>query len=354
MPMPMPTITRSLPCRAPATPIAPLRLLSVLALGYAAATAMFLASLGQDPVVVLAGMVDAFPTLVSVAGTLVSPLRAAFAVAFLLALPRTRRLIRQRGAETAMAVAYASLTVIIFGFVKNNLSQLVPFWADPVFADLDLALHFGHEPRQLLGWLDAFTTNQLYFIYMNCWLLPAILLPAILALCDADAARRRAFTLLWFAGWVGLGNVLALPLMSAGPIFYDMLPVADPDRFADVTAFVARDESFFLAMVRDNLWQAHASGQTTVGSGISAMPSVHVGMATVVALYVHERLSDCARALRLPSPLRSLTWALPLGIVATYQVLSVWLGWHYAVDGYLSILVICALARWMRRGPWRR
>lgn len=152
-----------------------------------------------------------------------------------------------------------------------------------------------------------------------------------------------------------LGNVLALALLSAGPIFYDHLPVPDPQRYSDVSAFVSRTDAEALKILRDGLWWASSTRQTAVGSGISAMPSVHVGMATVVALYVFERLADAAA--RLPRNLRPVglltQWAVPLAIVGTYQALSVWLGWHYAVDGYLSILVICVLARWMRRGPWR-
>ena len=56
---------------------------------------------------------------------------------------------------------------------------------------------------------------------------------------------------------------------------------------------------------------------------MSAMPSLHVGGAVVVAL-----------ALRTVSPLvAALGWAS----VVLVLVGSVALGWHYAIDGYVSI-----------------
>jgi len=38
-----------------------------------------------------------------------------------------------------------------------------------------------------------------------------------------------------------------------------------------------------------------------------------------------------------------------IGVIAAYQVLSVHLGWHYAIDGYFSILTVVALRRWLGR-----
>ena len=38
-----------------------------------------------------------------------------------------------------------------------------------------------------------------------------------------------------------------------------------------------------------------------------------------------------------------------IGVIAAYHVLSVHLGWHYAIDGYFSILTVVALRRWLGR-----
>jgi len=61
-------------------------------------------------------------------------------------------------------------------------------------------------------------------------------------------------------------------------------------------------------------------------------------MATVLALYLFE--------------LDRRLWPLSLLFVALYQFLSVYLAWHYAIDGYFSILVILPAWAFLRaRAP---
>ena len=82
-------------------------------------------------------------------------------------------------------------------------------------------------------------------------------------------------------------------------------------------------------------------GGTFIGSGISAMPSLHVAMAYLLYLAVSARLKLIA-----------------LVYVGLIWIGSVHLGWHYAVDGLLSILVVFLIWRgagsfveWLER-PW--
>ena len=63
-----------------------------------------------------------------------------------------------------------------------------------------------------------------------------------------------------------------------------------------------------------------------VHNGISAFPSVHVGLIAMNALFVAERSRMLGR----------VAWLYVVLIVAS----SVYLGWHYAIDGYVSILVV--------------
>jgi membrane-associated phospholipid phosphatase len=95
---------------------------------------------------------------------------------------------------------------------------------------------------------------------------------------------------------------------------------------------------------QEMLWSNYQMRDVMVGSGISAMPSMHVAIATLFALV-------CWRVRR---------W---LGIVMTiYAVIimigSVHLGWHYAVDGYLGAAAMLAIwwcVGWcLRRAAERR
>ena len=79
------------------------------------------------------------------------------------------------------------------------------------------------------------------------------------------------------------------------------------------------------ALSQEYLWILHSLGQTGFGSGISAFPSVHVGLATFNALFAWEY----SRRLGI------LAFVYP-GLI---QASSVYLGWHYAIDGYAAIIV---------------
>ena len=75
-------------------------------------------------------------------------------------------------------------------------------------------------------------------------------------------------------------------------------------------------------VAQDILWKDYASGALDVGNGISAMPSLHVGGATLCALL------GCRTNKRLGIALSAYAVILMIG--------SVHLGWHYAIDGYVA------------------
>ena len=93
----------------------------------------------------------------------------------------------------------------------------------------------------------------------------------------------------------------------------------------------------FIGQVQVELWDMYAEGFLALGTGISAFPSVHVAMATVIALYVSERS----------------VWLIPVAgtYLAAILVLSVHTGFHYAVDGYASIFLVAIAWRWLRPQP---
>lgn len=241
-----------------------------------------------------------------------------------------------RVAPTIYALVGCFAFSMAFSMLKTSIPFIQPFYADPFFAQLDRVLHFGVDPyvwaHRLSPWVPANAVAVLYFLI---WSLPAVFLPMFIALTDADAARARRFLILYAVGWIGLGNIAALMGSSVGPVYYDRL--LGGTTFADlITALQTSGISASkFGMIQDGLWHLYAQSGQSVGSGISAFPSVHVALSCVTMLYLAERS-------RILAP-------VGFGFLIAILFCSVYNGWHYAVDGYASIAVISGVWAFLRR-----
>jgi len=232
-------------------------------------------------------------------------------------LPRVR--------QAVILLMLCSLFFPAFTITKTHLSAIVPFYADPWLAELDAALHFGQDPWRLAHALQGEAVTAFgVWLYHDLWLIPAMFMPVILRLVDDDDARVMRFIYLYFLTWIVLGNLVALGLMSAGPVYYDRL--FEAGRFAGLGQVLAEIDAPRLTGFQEFLWDNYANGRQSAGSGISAFPSVHIGMVTVWALYIAERFPRAT--------------PLSVALVVVYTFYSVYLGWHYAIDAYFSTLVL--------------
>lgn len=234
------------------------------------------------------------------------------------------------------AVAGSVLFQVGFSFLKSTMPMVVPFYADAALAEADHWLHGGNDPWVIAHILGAYLpVDGLLPFYLPVWLVPAIGLPVVLAVADDSDDRRARFLALYMFCWIFLGNALAFAGSSVGPIYYDAL--LGSDRFAPLLS-VLRETGIAegeIGMVQDRLWAAYADSNMALGLGISAFPSVHLAVATMTALYMAER----SRWLVLPGMM----------FIALILFLSVYTGYHYAVDGYFSILVVAAAWALLRR-----
>lgn len=229
--------------------------------------------------------------------------------------------------DVGYAVGGTCFLKLGYTLFKTSMTLMVPFYADTFFADLDRLLHFGHDPWVLLHGIGAWVPAGLAdAVYVRSWFIIAFGFPLLLAATDPDRGRQNRFLILNGVAWIGIGNALALATMSAGPVYHDRL--LGGVRFADLTDALAASgvSTALTGAIQEHLWFGYETHAAALGSGISAFPSVHVAMSAVFALYVAERW-------------RFLAWPA-FAYLAAIQFLSVWLGWHYAVDGYASIAVI--------------
>ena len=223
-----------------------------------------------------------------------------------------------------------------FSALKAAIPKEIPFWLDQPLAAAEQSL-FGADPWQLshavLGWATP-AIDQLYATFVPVHAI------AVLAVLTAAPSERKTQALITLAlSWLLVGIAGAYLLSSAGPIFYDR--VFGGDRFAELMAVLG--DAPVATRTAGLLWYFHSRDMPVIANGISAMPSMHVGLTLWLALVVRE------------SRIAPLAWAY----FAFMWIGSVHLGWHYAADGLVAAAAVLLLwqaapalsfARWGGRG----
>jgi hypothetical protein len=217
---------------------------------------------------------------------------------------------------------------------KALLPHLTTYDADPLLTLIDGV--FGFQPWQLthalFGPVATVVLDRLYltwFFVSTATLFAVIFLPAL-------AAHKGQVLLTFVICWIVLGAGLALLVPSVGPCFYGKIyPGVDPFEPLMTKLQLIQADGHYLNALRAQakLWGDHASDTVGFGSGLSAMPSLHISIATITWLLL--------RQLRLGW--LGLTWVVVIWIG------SIHLGWHYASDGIVAVFI--TLLIWKLCGP---
>lgn len=211
-----------------------------------------------------------------------------------------------------------------FTTFKAAIPRLHPYAWDKTLEAWDLALHGGTAPwawlQPLLGY--PWVTGLLNVSY-HLWFFLFYALIYWLALDTRRPLLRMQFLLSFILSWIILGSIMAMLLSSVGPCYYGHFFSTDP--YAPLMAYLHeadRHVPIWALRVQDMLWQSYQGKEVTGELGISAMPSMHVATAVLMAL-LGWRISRAAGL--------ALT-----AFAVLIQLGSVHLGWHYALDGYVG------------------
>lgn len=230
-------------------------------------------------------------------------------------------------ARVAVTVVVFCIGITAFTTYKLAIPDLVPFYADPFFADLDAALHGGNPGEFVHTLLPDFLQYPLGFLYGPVWFLYWFGTITAVAFAGSTKLRLRYFWSMALAIIV-LGTLFAIVFSSVGPILYER--VYNVDRFPALMAMIKESAiGNYMATASGYLYDTYLSGRIRMGAGISAMPSMHLAIVTLNALMLT----------RLNRVLGGIAWAY----VAAILLGSVFLGWHYAIDGYVSIAVVAII-----------
>lgn len=248
-----------------------------------------------------------------------------------------RNVIEQFIAPAAVVLIGFLFFIAAFTTFKTSIPRFLPFYADPYLADIGEYLH-GDLPWAILhryspDWIGP----VIDFLYTRVWFIEWFGVLAFVAFWHDEKCRLRylwAFTLTMII----CGTFLATALSSVGPVFYDAF--YEGGRYSGLiqTLDTSPDGVHVLGYAA-YLFDSLHSQQPTFGTGISAMPSMHVAIAVLNAWFLSSRNRY----------LGFVGWAFAVAILFG----SVYTGWHYAVDGYVSIIVVSAIW-WATGRNWSR
>lgn len=219
-----------------------------------------------------------------------------------------------------------------FTLLKVSITLFNPFVWDVRLDAFDRWLHGGYAPWELLQPMlgTPAITQGINFLY-NFWVFILWFVWVWQAFSLRDPRLRAQFFATLVLVWMLFGNLLAVVFSSAGPCYFGRV-TGLPDPYAPLMDYLrgANQVAHVWALqVQDYLWASHAESTIGLGGGISAMPSMHVAMAVLLALlfWRSNRILGLAGAL----------YALLI------QIGSIHLGWHYAIDGYLGAAATLAI-----------
>jgi hypothetical protein len=236
--------------------------------------------------------------------------------------------------------AIAINAIFVVGFVA--IKKAIPYFNggfpwDTTLMHVDKALHGGTLPHEWLMpvigspeflFLISLNYSLWFFVVIFCWF--------YFGFTRQDNMLRHryilAYLLCWFLGTCVTGTLLA----SGGPCFYgELVPGENP--YAGLMSHLRATHEVYpiLALpTQDALWQSFKAGAGEV-EGISAMPSLHIAITTLIILMAFKRKNY-----------GFMSFMLPFCILIFFG--SIILGWHYAIDGYIGAAI--AIVSWYAAG----
>lgn len=262
------------------------------------------------------------------------------------AICRDERFTLERAAYALFPLLLVPMFTGLFTSFKSAIPYIFQFTFDPLLMELDKTIHGGSHPWEILHPVLGYPiiSSILSYLY-NAWfgLMHMIFWWQVFSLTNKKL--RMQYIMSFVFVWSILGSLLALFLSSAGPCYYSEI-VGSPNPFEPLMAYLhdaANTYKNWSLVAQGYLWDNYVDQGDGVARGISAMPSLHVAIAVLQAL---------------------MGWKVSrkLGAILTAYAAIVWfgsihLGWHYALDGYASVILVVVIwttvGLWLKKNPAR-
>ncbi|MHA2813075.1 phosphatase PAP2 family protein [Vibrio campbellii] len=234
-------------------------------------------------------------------------------------------------------------------FLKSLIPSIHPFSLDNALANIDKLLHFGIAPWELThSLLPSAWASWVINIAYNAWFFFMWGVLIFFLIYKKQPLLRQQFLLTFVFSWLFIGAFFATLLSSAGPCFLELLN--GDNQFAPLMNTLNQQSEYLQSVeagplwalpTQDYLWEGYIEPSNNIGAGISAMPSMHVSIAVLLALSLYR--------------VNRILGYFAYAFAVLTQIGSVHLAWHYAVDGYMSIILTVLLwklvGRFIKRFP---
>lgn len=230
----------------------------------------------------------------------------------------------------ALILTTLCVFMAMFTAIKNSFADLQGFQHDLWQANLDKFLFFGNDPwRILFQPIHNTLLQQIVEINYNVfWHVQVFTIIAFVAYTDFRIRMRIRYLVSISLVWIIIGTLFAGLFISAGPAFYGLV-TGDDARFGEQLAALAQYNDSTAIKFQAYLWRAYQTNSPNFGTGISAFPSIHVSLVSLNVFFAFE----ISRKLGI----FALIYAIFVGIS------SVYLAWHYAIDGIIGAMIVAVI-----------
>jgi PAP2 superfamily len=213
----------------------------------------------------------------------------------------------------------------VFSAMKSSISLFADYDWDAKFTYWDALIHFGDAWRLIHPLVGYPVITLILNLFYNLWIVVIYAATLFLALRMRSPVLRQRFLFSYFLCWSVLGVAGAIGFASVGPAFAG--PLLGGDHFDPLMQYLADANTHYRILsvdVQAKLVSEFREESRGLGAGITAMQSMHISM-TFLFFLAFRNVSRIAAWLS--------------GAFCVFILIgSVHLAYHYALDGYVSII----------------